>query len=258
VLLATGILGAVIAANFWKTDLRVSSVEVQGNRIVPTAEILRRANITPGARLFGVDLFAVRRRVEENAFVRTAEVGREIPGRVVIRVEERAPVAVIAASPLLYVDAEGTILPPAASPLLVDLPVLSGDFPRRELVPGRQTFNPELREALAIVTTAARVEGGLAHLLSEVHLKRDGEFVLYTAEAGVPVLFGRGDAARKLVNFDVFWREYVQREGPAELGSVDLRFDNQVVVRWRHGRPSGGRNATDGRTKGTGGQRSPT
>jgi cell division protein FtsQ len=257
-LLAAGMLGAVIAANVWKTDLQIAGVEVQGNRIVSAEEILRRANIARGARLFEVDLFAVKRRVEENAFVRTAEVGREVPGRIVITVEERSPVAVIAASPMLYIDADGMLLPAAASPLLVDLPVLTGDLPRRALVPGRQTFNPDIREALAIVTTAARVEVGLAHLLSEVHLKRDGDFVLYTAEAGVPVLFGRGDVARKLVNFDVFWHDYVQREGPAELGSVDLRFNDQVVVRWRHGRPTGGRTDADGRTEGAGGQRSPT
>lgn len=238
-LLCAGLFGAVVAANVWRGDLRVAAVEVRGNRIVPAAEILRRAAVPEGARLVEVDLFAARMRVEENAFIRTAAVSREVPDRIVVTVEERTPAAVLAASPLLYLDAEGVILPASASGEIVDLPVLTG-FPRRELVPGRQTYNPAVREALAIVAAAALVDEGFSHLISEVHLRPDGEFVLYMAEGGVPVYFGRGDAARKLVNLDTFWHAHVDRAGTAALGSVDLRFTDQVVVRWREDRSPDG------------------
>lgn len=257
-LLSAGAVAAIVAANLWKGDLRVGSVEVRGNRIVGAAEILRRAAVPAGARLVEVDLFAARLRVEENAFIRSADVSREVPDRIVITVEERAPAAVLGVDPLLYLDAEGVILPATASPEMVDLPVLTGRLPRRELVPGRQTYHPDLREALGIIAAAARVDDGLAHLLSEIHLRPEGEFVLYTAEGGIPVFFGRGDAPRKLVNLDVFWHAEVDRAGPAALGSVDLRFTDQVVVRWRQDRSPRGRTAADGPPAAPDGQRSPT
>jgi len=46
------------------------------------------------------------------------------------------------------------------------------------------------------------------------------------------VLFGRGDVAGKMVKLDAFWNEFVHERGAQELQYIDLRFDDQVVVRW--------------------------
>ena len=50
------------------------------------------------------------------------------------------------------------------------------------------------------------------------------------------MVFGHGDAAAKLVKFDGFWKEVVVHRGPDELVYVDLRFEDQVVVRWSRDR----------------------
>jgi cell division septal protein FtsQ len=60
--------------------------------------------------------------------------------------------------------------------------------------------------------------------------------VLFTAETGVPVVLGRGDIAVKLVKLDGFWKQIVMQRGATQLKTVDLRFADQVVVRWDEGR----------------------
>ena len=64
----------------------------------------------------------------------------------------------------------------------------------------------------------------------------DGErdIILYTTEAGVPVIFGHGDTAAKIVMLQAFWKDVVAQRGPAELASVDLRYADQIVARWRN------------------------
>ena len=69
--------------------------------------------------------------------------------------------------------------------------------------------------------------------ISEVHIQADSTLVVYTSESSVPVLFGRGELARKLVAFDGFWNSIVSRRGVTALQSVDMRFADQVVARWQ-------------------------
>ena len=142
------------------------------------------------------------------------------------------PVAALVGDRILYLDAEGYVLPPVHAGNIADLPVITGEAGGADCVPGRRIKSHRLREALEILTTAQRVGDDLYHMISEVHCSPDSTFVLFTTESGVPVAFGRGDAAAKLVKFDGFWKQIAMQRGAAQLKTVDIRFADQVVVRW--------------------------
>lgn len=232
-LLLVCLAGAAVWANLWKGDLRVSSIVVRGNSIVSEREILALAAIRRETKLFDVDLFAARARIEQNPFIRSVSVNRDVPYRITIDVEEREPVAAVAGEGLLYLDAAGFLLPHTLSAHIFDIPLLTGETRRGELRPGRPVGDADIRSALALLATARRFDEALYRRISEVHLDGDGEMTLYTAEAGVPVRFGSGEVTAKLAKFDAFWHTYVDHRGAAALEYIDLRFEDQVVVRWR-------------------------
>lgn len=227
--------GIAIGANMWKRELRVAHLHAHGNRIVTEAEILKLAEIRPNEQLFAVDLHAARMRVQQNLFIKSVAINREAPDGVTITITERIPIAAMVVDRILYLDNEGYVLPPARTDAIFDLPVLTGDLPVAECIPGKAVTSAHVREALDILATAREVGEDLYHLISEVHLEAGRDIVLYTAESGVPVVFGHGDVALKLVMFDEFWKQIVRQRGAAELTSVDLRFVDQVVVRWQTG-----------------------
>ncbi len=233
--LILGIVAAALGAHSWKRDLLVSTVRVEGNVIVSSAELLHLAAIPRHARLFAVDLAAVQKRVLQNPFIRTVSVNRQGPEGITITVLERRPVALLAARELLSVDGEGIVLPAAKSDQLFDLPVLTGVLPEDECVPGKRITGPAVREALDALTAARRIDEELFRRISEITVYENGTLVMHTAEAGVPVILGRGDVPRKLVNFDGFWRQIVERRGPKYLQLVDVRFEDQVIARWNDG-----------------------
>ena len=226
--------GITLGANMWKKDLRVARVYAEGNRIVTEREILTLAAIPKDEKLFAVDLFAARRRVEGNQFIRSASVKREAPDGIRIAVVERTPIAALVLDRILYVDEEGYVLPPVKSEEIFDLPVLTGDLPAAECTPGHRVTGTNIREALEILSVARNVGDELYHLISEVHLEGGKDIVLFTAESGVPVVFGHGDAVIKMVTFDGFWKQIVMQRGATELKTVDLRYTDQVVVRWQN------------------------
>ena len=235
IVLVLGIMGAALGAHSWKQELPVSAIRVEGNALVSRAEILRLAGISPQAKLFAVDLADVQKRILQNAFIRSVSVNRQGPEGIAITVTERRPVALLAIAELLSVDEEGTVLPAVKSDQLFDLPVLTGALPEAECVPGKRITTAPLQEALRALSAARKMDEELFQRISEITVLENGVLVMHTVEAGVPVILGQGAMPEKLVRFDGFWRQIVERRGPKFLQQVDLRFEDQVIARWNDG-----------------------
>jgi cell division protein FtsQ len=231
-ILGMAVLALSLGGNAWKRDLGVKEIRTCGTVILSASDVAALANIDRSQKLFSVDLDAVRRRVESNPFVRSASVTRDAPGQITIEVRERVPVAALLTDRKLYIDDSACVLPAVKTDLLFDLPFLTGALPASECVPGHTVKAPAVREGLALLAAARAVGDDLYHEISEVHITAEGSLLCYTAESGVPVLFGQGSLPEKLVKFDGFWKEYVARQGVQELQYVDLRFEDQVVARW--------------------------
>ncbi|MBI4535487.1 MAG: FtsQ-type POTRA domain-containing protein [Ignavibacteriae bacterium] len=226
--LSVGSIG--VLAHSWKNDLVVQDIRVDGNSIVGSAEIIARAAIAKGEILFEVDLYAVQKRVLENHFIRNATVRRDIPDRVAIIIEERVPIAALVLDNVHYIDGEGVVLPPVHSRSIFDVPVISGVLSAEHVVPGRKTTDTTMQEALNILIVAREIDDLVFRQISEVRVAGERDIILYTAEHGIPVLFGHGNTGPKLLKFASFWRNIVVHQGAQDLQYIDLRFEDQVVV----------------------------
>lgn len=222
----------VVAANLWKSDLKVKRVTIEGNRIVETAELTQLIKVPKNTQIQEIDLMAVRRDIMSHHFIKDAVVERDLPATLKITVKERIPLAIINSKEILYLDEDGVVLPHSISKQLFDLPVITGIPDGLSLAPGAILRNAEIQEALRILASSKLVSKELYHLISEVRLRNAGDIVLYASEWGVPIIFGRGEIPNKLVRLEAFWNDVVRERGSDNLQYVDLRFDDQVVVRW--------------------------
>lgn len=222
----------VVGANVWKSSLAVTKIVVAGNRVVDTNEILQLAHVKPGARMYDLDLMVIRKDVVSHHFLKDVVVERDLPSTLRITVIERTPLAMLNNEDMAYLDADGVVLPHSVSQELFDLPLISNVPSGVTLSPGVIVQEHDLIEALDILTTAKLVSKELYHLISEIRLRNGGDLMLYTAEAAVPVIFGHGDAADKLVRLETFWNTIVRERGTLNLQYIDLRYHDQVVVRW--------------------------
>ena len=233
VLLLLAGAATVALANLWKSKLVVEHVTVSGNSLIEPGEILKLARVRAGSKMVDLDLLAIERAVATHPYVDNVVVERNLPSTVHIRIGERRPLALLNGADLRYIDREGVVLPNSVSRELFDLPVITGLSGSLALTPGTVIADADLREALSILETSKFVGGGLYHLISEVRLRGQGDLLLYTADGGVPVIFGRGNAPHKLVMLDTFWQTVVAQRGPQQLQYLDLRFEDQIVARWK-------------------------
>jgi cell division protein FtsQ len=230
--LILGIAGLVVWSNVWKKNLTISHVRVEGNRIVEANEILQLAHVKNGSPMYELDLAAVQRDVASNFFVKDVTVERDLPSTIRLTVVERSPIVMINGLDILYLDQEGVVLPHSISKETFDLPILSGIGADTPLKIGSTLASADVQEALNILASAKSVSREMYHLISEVRLRNGGDIVLYAAEWGIPILFGHGEVASKMVRLEKFWNEVVGERGAQNLQYIDLRYDDQVVVRW--------------------------
>ena len=238
-----GLLGLVVTfiglvgfANVWKSSLRVTRVTLEGNRIVEANELFQLAQVRRGSLIYDIDLKAIQRNLLSQCYVKEATVERNLPSTIQLTVVERTPIALVNRSDVVYLDEDGIILPHSISKALFDLPVLSGVKLGGTILYGTSVHDSRALEALQVLQAAKSVNTELFHLISEIQIQSDSDMVFYTAEGGVPVIFGDGNVADKLARLDAFWNQVIREQGVQNLQYVDLRYDDQVVARWTNQR----------------------
>ena len=209
---------AALGAQFAKAGFKLNAVHVQGASSMATPDILRAAGVYKDQPLIGMDLEALRQRVEAVGWVKEARVVRLLPDTVVLAVTERKQLAVWQqAGKIMVIDAEGKVIPEADP----------GRFPTLPLVVG-EGANDHAAKILPEIAARPRLADRLEAVVRvdnrrwDLRLK-DGSLVQLPA-------VDEGSAMIQLEQLD-------QRSRILELGfeRIDLRDPSVVAVRPRDG-----------------------
>jgi cell division protein FtsQ len=212
--------------------LRIKQINIEGNRIVGANEIIQLAHVQVGTLLYQVNLTTIQQSVLSHHYIKDAIVERNLPNSINIQVFERTPLAIVNRTETTYLDEDGVVLPRSISHRILDLPMISGISINEPLHLGSPVMQSDVREALLILSVMKRVYRTMYHNISEVQLRDGGDIVLYSTEGGVPIIFGHGELASKLVRLETFWSTIVRTRGLQHLQYVDLRYEDQIVARW--------------------------
>ncbi len=197
---------------------KVDDVRLQGASRDASADILRAAAAPQGGPMFGLDLDAMRRRVEQVGWVKSARVVRLYPATVVIAVDERHLVAVWQhAGRTAVVDADGVAAPEADPMRFANLPLVVGD--------GANT-------AAASILPAVMSRPRLADRLEALVRVDDRRWDLRLKDGSI-IQLPATDEDGALIRLD----QLDQKARILELGfaRIDLRDPEMVAVRPRPG-----------------------
>jgi cell division protein FtsQ len=119
---------AAFEAQSAKAGLAVKTVRLVGASSQSSREILAAAGLAKGQPMLGLDLAAVRGRVEQVGWVKEARVTRLLPDTVVVAVNERRLVAVWEhAGHAVVIDKDGVAAPEADPARFASLPLVVGE-----------------------------------------------------------------------------------------------------------------------------------
>jgi cell division protein FtsQ len=157
----TGIVVGVAWALLGSRLLVVRSVVVTGTQLVSASQVIAAASVRPGTPLIRVNTAQVAARVETISQVRTAEVSKSWPDRLVIAVQERTPALAVSAPSGGFdlVDPAGVVVRWSAT-RPSSLPLYTSPVPATSL-----RGNPDVEAAAVVLSELpAQVRGSLVSL----------------------------------------------------------------------------------------------
>ncbi len=229
-LLTIIVIGIFGVKTKWQNHVPVRQVSVEGLSVVSKDEVVRLMNLQPNVPMYQIDLTLIQKNILSNSFVEKVIIKRDAPSTLRVIIEERKPAAILVANELYYIAGDGTVLPYIASSETYDIPVVSGIDSLNKIKTGQKLINADLQEALEIIAACRMTSENLFHAISEIRLRKGHDLVLYSFETGAPIIFGKGDAVKKMVKLEAFWQKFLQNGDTKNIQYIDIRFEDQVVV----------------------------
>ena len=130
------------------------------------------AGLRLGDNIFRARLDPARTRLEQNPWIRTVSLTRELPRRVRLTVEQRRAVAYVELSGLYLLDETGQVFKRATWEDQLDLPTLTG-LSRRDFIAGSPEIRSQIDLALGLIAPRKAVLPWDPGELSEVHFDSD-------------------------------------------------------------------------------------
>ena len=222
-----GVAGASVRS--WLTRSPLFSVRsIDLNPCVHVTQEEVWAIVRSGGRgsIWSVPAREVARRLSDHQWVRSVSVRKAFPDRLVVRVDERRPVAMVNLDALYYVDAEGSPFKRLTAYDAKEYPILTG-FSREDLLARDAVTLRNFRKSLELLRMAEA--GPLRQNLSEVHFDAQDGYTLVTRDSGLQLKVGATDFREAMRRIE----EAMPRlSGPAaSAGIVDLKTSGRIFVR---------------------------
>lgn len=205
-------------------ELSVHRVMVDGNVQLSDGEILEFLGLSRGANILSLDLEDVRTKLLRSAWIREVEVDRVLPATLILRISERAPVAVAVLDELYLLAEDGTILDQLSPRYETsDLVLARGLRDDDALVDDRL----ELAGAVAAVLAS---DSRVAPLISEVDVSGGPQSVaLHLRTHPVKLLVSRDGMLDRIREIAPALSGLHEHYAPLE--HVDLRFEGRIYLR---------------------------
>lgn len=205
--------------------LKVGSIRIRGNHFVSAGELAPYLQKIKGENIFRIDIGEVAGRIRRHPWIKEVSIRRELPNTLWVDVSERTPAVYINADHKLYLaDEEGMVLGDTTENVLI-LPVVYGIS-----LPKKGAGNTGPVEGLSAAIEVKRELSSLPWIdlsATGIEIGERGQIVLHLK--GYRIRLGRGDYREKLKRFNEIAKNLEEKGIPYK--EIDLRFDNQVIVR---------------------------
>jgi cell division protein FtsQ len=211
----------------WRFRVESSdNIEITGMQNVTKAQIMEVMGADIGRNIFFIPLAQQKSQLEQIPWVESASVMRFVPNRLKVEIHERVPVAFARVGPrMALIDAGGTLME-LTPKHKYSFPVILGMNPGEPI----STRAPRMKTYAEMVRDLDSGGARYSQDLSEVDLSdlEDVKVRVNDPAGDVLVHLGSSDYLRRYriyVSHAQGWRQQFQK-----LESVDLRYDNQIIV----------------------------
>jgi cell division protein FtsQ len=225
-------------------------IQVEGTRRLSARVVAAQAGVREGVNVLGVNLSAARRKLLAHPWIAEAEVRREIPSAIHIRIREHVPAAVVDIGRKFLLNEQGEIFKEVEPADPQGLPVVSGLKPTdvrvadrsgaavppvtAVLAPAAPPEAPFSRpmEAVLQLLALGREAGGIlpARQIAAIRVDRELGLTVTAYEDGKSIRLGYDDYAAKYRLLGELLAFFKSQPGMAAATRIDLTDAGRVIV----------------------------
>lgn len=236
--LVAALLVSLGVFTFTSGRLSLRDVTIQGCNRADAQKLAAVVRDNFPSQMLRIDLNRVRARLEQEPWVRRAEIRRVLPSDLVVYVEERVPAVVLEIpGELMIADAEGILLDrydPKFGKL--DVPVFKGVLGEN---PGsyrmyQQENSDRIKLGLKLLTELESGSSAFTSEVSEVDVSDKTNVKILLVDEAAEILMGDHDFLKRFRTLMSNMTQYREiKTQYEEISSVDLRNEGQIVFRTR-------------------------
>jgi cell division protein FtsQ len=229
-LLAVGFTGVAFASAYsWLTRspfFMVRSVDMNRCSNVSLEEVWAIVRGDGSGILWSVPAKEVARRLSGHPWVRSVSVRKSFPDRLVVRIQERTPVAMVNLDVLHYLDEEGRPFKRLTAYDPKNLAIVTG-FSRGDLLRKDPVTVRDLRKTLDLLRGVEA--GALRQNVSEIHFDAQDGYTVVTRDAGLQLKVGMMDVKDAIRRIEAAMPRISGMSRSS--GIADLKTEGRVFMR---------------------------
>lgn len=209
---------------------RAENLAVIGAERLTRQQILDQAQVTNGTNIYSLNLSMARKRLLAHPWIAEAEVSREPPSGVNIRVKEHNPIAVIDLGRKFLINAHGEIFKEMTTSNFEHLPVIKGLEFSDINVQGEPRSAP-FSAVMDVLELGQKPDSVLPNtLIKKINVDREIGITIYAFDRIKSIKIGYDNYQDKYAKLKNVLSFLNKRNGLSHLDSIDINNLNRIVV----------------------------
>ena len=215
-------------------------VTIEGTQRLTHEQVARQARVRTGDNILAVNLSLVRKRLRAHPWIAEAEVSREIPSRLIIRVKEHTALAVVDFGQKFLINHQGRIFKAWDPAEQHDLPVISGlalsdlkVYGRLESPhPAQVALDSAPFSAVMQVLELGKQQGSILpnHLIRQISVDRQIGLTIHAFDRLKAISLGYSDYIAKYHMLAKLFSHLKRQRSIFDFDRIDLNNLQRIVV----------------------------
>jgi cell division septal protein FtsQ len=211
---------------------KIEMIEITGNNLLNASDYLTFTRLNDLSFNNNIPLRVIKDRFERHPYVSKADVEENGSKARIILSEKKIMAIIFNGNEPFFVTEDFQVLPIFSDTKLADLPVIRNAKENVQIKPMNYIKNPDVVDAFKVIEAAKKTNMNIYKRISEIDLHKGGDIVINLSGMKTPVVFGRGEEARKMLYLEIMWDGILQGNGVVSGSEyIDLRFANEVYVK---------------------------
>jgi cell division protein FtsQ len=219
--------------------LRVDEIQILGLKHLDRKEVLNALGVPRHACVLNLKLAELAKNTETLPWTRSTVVRLDLPGRLVVELAEREPVAIVYADDFYLLDAEGKLFIKATIEQYPKLLLVTG-FSGMNLKQGAYLPPEPLEPFKRLIESLTKSQNWMPlNQISECRWHKDEGYILYTTQKAIPIELGWEYYEQKLDRLQRILAVLAERQVLDVVTRIDLDYPSRAYVSGKFPVPKG-------------------